>query len=146
MTADVVYAKPLPSIDAVSAGFWSAAREGRFVLYRCDDCGRNYYPATLCTQCSSNRPSMRWVDASGKGRLFSWIVMHRLYHPAFETDIPYNIAIVELDEGPFYMTNLVDCSDQELYSGMPLEVTFERATDDISLPHFRPAPGRGESQ
>jgi len=70
--------------------------------------------------------------------VFSWIVVHQSQHPAFNAETPYNVAIVELEEGPRLHTNIVDCANEAIYIGMPVEVVFEKANDEIALPKFRP--------
>lgn len=132
------YAKPLPDIDSDNKEFWNAAKEHRFLLYQCQGCKTFYYPDIECTRCEDLRPPMKWVDSSGRGKLFTWIVMHRKYHDGFADDVPYNVALVELEEGPFYLTNIVDCENDQLKQGMELDVTFEQVTDEIILPKFKP--------
>ena len=63
--------------------------------------------------------------------------MHQVYDPAFADEVPYNIAVVELDEGVRMTTNVVGCANEELQIGMPLEVTFERVSEDVAIPRFR---------
>lgn len=132
------YLKPLPEIDADNEEFWNAAKERRLLLYQCQNCKRYYYPATECTACDNLKPPMKWVESSGRGKLFTWIVMHRKYHDGFADDVPYNVALVELDEGPYYLTNIVECEIDKLEQGMGLDVMFEDVTDDITLPKFKP--------
>lgn len=81
---------------------------------------------------------MKWVESSGRGKLFTWIIMHRKYHDGFAEDVPYNVALVELAEGPYYLTNIVECENDRLEQGMGLDVTFEDVTEEITLPKFRP--------
>ena len=132
------YLKPLPNIDADNEDFWKGANEHRFLLHQCQNCKTYYYPAIECTTCEEMAPPMKWVESSGRGELFTWIVMHRQYHEGFADDLPYNVALVKLEEGPYYLTNVVDCDNQELRQGMPLEVTFDDVTNDVTLPRFRP--------
>ena len=83
---------------------------------------------------TGSRPSA----SPGRGKVWSWIVMWQRYFPAFEPDLPYNVAYVELDEGPKLMTNLVDVASEDIRCDMPVEVVFDEVTDEISLPKFRP--------
>lgn len=136
------YRKPLPNIDETNAEFWRAARQERFLLYYCTRCGTYYYPATDCTVCDDVEPEMRWVEVSGEGTLYTWIVMHRKYHDGFEEEVPYNVSLVQLKEGPFFLTNIVGCSNDDLRAGMNLEVVFEAVTDEVTLPKFRPISKR----
>ena len=78
----------------------------------------------------------QWVKASGKAKVFSWQVTYQPFYPAWDT--PYNVAIVELEEGVRMHSNIVDCRNDELRIGMRVEVIFEDANDRISLPKFRP--------
>jgi hypothetical protein len=80
-----------------------------------------------------------WVTMSGRGRLYTWTLIYQRYHPGFAEDIPYNVAIVELEEGPRLVTNIMGCSNEDLRIGMKVEVVFEDVTGEIALPKFRPA-------
>jgi uncharacterized OB-fold protein len=128
--------RPLPRPTPETQHFWDGARVGELRLQRCDDCQHTYFPPRpFCPSCSSRSVSV--IKASGRGRLFSYVINHRP-HPAW--DAPYSIAIVELDEGPRMMSNIVGCpqTPEALVLDMPLEVSFERMSDEISLPLFRP--------
>ena len=81
---------------------------------------------------------MEWAEASGRGKLYSWTIFYQVYDPAFAEDIPYNVGLIELEEGPSFYSNVVECKNEDLYVGMPLEVTFDDVTEEISLPKFRP--------
>jgi uncharacterized OB-fold protein len=93
-------------------------------------------PSLLCARCLSEKSE--WVRLSGRGTVYSWIVIHQSQHPAFNADTPYNVAIVELEEGPRLHTNIVDCPNDRIHIGLPVEVVFEKVSDDISLVRFRP--------
>jgi len=71
--------------------------------------------------------------------VFTFGVVHQLYHPAWKNDIPYNVAWIKLDEGPVMLSNVVQCKNEDLYVGMPVEVVFDDITNEISLPKFKPA-------
>jgi uncharacterized OB-fold protein len=75
---------------------------------------------------------------SGRGRVFSYVVFHQVYHAAFKGDVPYNVALVALDEGPFMFSNIVGIPDEAIRCDMPVTVVFDRVTDAITLPRFRP--------
>lgn len=112
--------------------FWNAANEGRLLLRRCTACNKpHFYPRTLCPFCLGQT---NWEDASGNGTIYTYSVMRH-------TEQPYVIAYVKLDEGPTMMTNIVDCpqTPEALQLDMPLEVSFSKQSDDISLPLFAPA-------
>ena len=130
------YKRPLPQPTPETQNYWDGAKAGELRLQRCGGCDHVYFPARpFCPACSSR--DVNWFTASGKGTLFSYVINHRA-PPGFEA--PYIIAVVQLEEGPRMMSNLVDCpqTPDELILDMPLEVTFIKATDDISIPQFRP--------
>lgn len=131
------YLKPMPEMDEESAPFFKGAREHRLMLMRCDDCGQMRMPSRdRCDNCWGTRAS--WVEASGKGTVYTFGIMHQLYHPGFKDEIPYNVTVVELAEGPRMTTNIVGCANDQIRVGMPVEVVFEDINDEISLPKFQP--------
>ena len=122
--------------------FWAACAKGELRLQRCDACRHVYFPPRpFCPQCASREVSV--IKAAGTGRLHSYVIHHR---PAPGFTPPYAIAVVELDEGPRLMTNIVGCpqTPEALQLDMRLEVTFARQSEEITLPFFRPA-GIGSS-
>jgi uncharacterized OB-fold protein len=129
--------KPLPRPTEDSAPYWEAAQRGELRLQRCNACGHSRFPpALLCARCLGE--DHQWVKLSGRGTVFSWIVVHQSQHPAFNSDTPYNVTIVELEEGPRLHTNLVECPNDEIHIGMAVEVVFDRVNDDVTLIRFRP--------
>ena len=129
-------ARPLPEGDRTLAPFFAAAKERRLVVQRCARCGTlRFPPRELCTSCLSTE--FDWADVSGRGEVFSFNVMHQVYHPAFASEVPYAVVVVKLAEGPKMISNVVDCPVGEIRIGMPVEVVFETMTDEITLPKFR---------
>ena len=128
--------KQLPAITASNKAFWDAARRHELVAYKCLNCGALYSQAIDCTSCDS--PRMEWVKVSGKGQVFTFCVYQQAFHPAWQNDIPYNVAYVKLDEGPLLMTNIVGCAGKDIYIGMPVAVVFEDITEEVTLPKFKP--------
>ncbi len=129
--------KPLPRPSEDTAPYWEAAQRGELRMQRCAGCGHiRFPPAILCARCLS--PESEWVRLCGRGTVFSWIVIHQSQHPAFNADTPYNVAIVELEEGPRLHTKVIDCPNEEIFIGMPVEVVFDKVADDTTLPKFRP--------
>jgi uncharacterized OB-fold protein len=129
----------LPMPDNETKAFWDAARDEKLLVKRCGECGAfHFYPRPFCPRCWSEDVS--WTEASGSGTLYTWSVVHVNDLPPFPERVPYVAAIVELDEGPRIMTNVVDCEFDALRVGMPLEVTFRPTSDEFTLPLFRPAP------
>jgi uncharacterized OB-fold protein len=135
---------PGPTVTAMSRPFWDATAAGSFRLQRCDDCSRwVFYPRSHCPRCWS--PHLSWGEASGRGRLKSYTVVHRAGHPAWEAVAPYALGLVELDEGPTMLATLVDVDAADLKIGMPLLVRHVRIGDYV-LPMFTAAPGASQSE
>lgn len=132
--------RPLPVITPETRHFWEGAQAGELRLQRCNACAHVYFPPRpFCPKCAAHEVSV--FRASGRGRLYSYVIHHRPT-PGFTP--PYAIAIVELDEGPRMMSNIVETAQtpEALQLDMPLEVVFERMNDSISLPMFRPLDRR----
>jgi hypothetical protein len=131
----VPVAKPLPVVDAVTQPFWDAAAEGRLVVQRCAACGHLQLPAALrCAACGHRE--LGWTDVSGRGVVHTYTVLHRAYHPAFADEIPYNVSIIELDEGPLLLSNVVGVPVEELAVGHRVQVFFEPVGEGLALPKF----------
>jgi uncharacterized OB-fold protein len=129
--------KPLPHRTALAMPFWEGTRERELRLQRCMRCGAyRFPPQVLCRECLYE--GTEWVATSGRGTVFSYVVQHRPATPAFADDVPYVVAVVELEEGPLILTNIVGCGRDEVSVGMPVEVDFVDATDEITLYPFRP--------
>ena len=126
----------MPQPTPESKPFFDALKERRLLIQRCEECGLGYYyPRPFCPACLSDR--VEWEQASGRGKLYSFVINQRAA-PGFVA--PYIIAVVELEEGPRMMTNLVDIEpDPELVRcEMPVEIVFDDVDDDFTLPRFRP--------
>lgn len=137
MTQTSDYKKPVPIPDEASQPFFDGAREHLLLIQQCSTCGAVMWPVkSRCDNCL--RPTVTWVQASGKGRLYSFALMHQVYHPGFASEAPYNVAQVDLEEGLRILTNIVGCSNADLHIGMSLEVTFEEISDEVTLPKFKP--------
>ena len=123
---------PLPQPDALTAGFWDACRGGTLEVPACQDCGHLFLPpGPCCPTCWSARLAPQ--EVSGRGRVFSFAVYRRTYHPGIPA--PYVVALVELDEGPRLISNIVGCTPEEVTVDMPVELRFEDA-GDFRLPRF----------
>ena len=129
----------LPAPDPSTEQWWAATRDGKLLIKRCRGCGRtHHYPRPFCPHCWSG--DVEWEEASGRGTVYTYSTVHVNDLPPFGAKVPYTVAIVELDEGPRLMTNLVDTDGVELRVGLPVEVTFVDQTDEFTLAMFRPAP------
>ena len=142
MTVD--YVKPIPEPNRDSRGFWEGCRAHELRILRCRECGTYVHqPAPLCHAC--NASELDWQRVSGRGRVYSWVVVHHGTLPGFSRETPYVVAFIELAEQPGLriLSNVIDCDPSELCDGFEVSVTFVDAGDEVSLPVFRPA-GTGE--
>lgn len=116
--------KPLPAITPVSAPYWQSLRQGALSFQQCV-CGHRWLPPRpQCPSCLGT--DWKWVRASGRARIVSWVVFHTAYHEAFAAELPYNVTLVELEEGPRLVTNVIGCADgRELAAGMAVELAVE---------------------
>jgi len=138
-TENVPVPKPVPVPDELSGPFFVGAKDHRLMVQRCSDCDTFQGPGRfVCDNCLSDH--LTWVQASGKGTVFSFVIMHQRYHPGFAAEIPYNIATVELEEGPRLLTILINIANDDIRVGLPVKVKFEDINQDISLPKFEPSP------
>lgn len=131
--------EPIPVPTPVTQPFWDATREHRLVLQRCASGHVFYYARTHCPVCLSNE--LEWVEASGRGTLYSYTVARRPQSPEFAEDVPYIIAAINLDEGPRMTSLLVDADPDGVQQliGQPVEVAWEDVSPDLAMPYFRPA-------
>jgi uncharacterized protein len=137
--------RPLPSpLTPEAKPYWDGAREGRLMIPKCRACGKPFmHPRVRCPFCAS--ADLEWIHASGRGRLHSFEIAHQILNKAFRVKTPVVLALVELEEGPRLLTNLVNVAPDpaKIRCDMPVEVVFEKLTDDITLPMFQPAhPGQ----
>ena len=130
--------KPVPVPDADSRRFWEGCRERELLIQRCLDCGRpRFPPSAFCPHCRSRR--VEWTKASGRGRVYSWIVVnHPVPKEIYAGDVPYVVALVELEEGVRMPSNIVGCDPGSVVADMPVEVVFERVSESLTLPRYRP--------
>ena len=127
--------KPLPHPSPESLPFWEGARAKKLMLPRCNICGRFWFPPSQrCRHCLSD--DFAWHESAGQGRIYSFVVYHRVYHPGFESDVPYVVGIVELDEGPRILTNIVGAPWEEVRCDMRVRVVFEDTGRGITIPKF----------
>lgn len=126
---------PLPEPDSLTQDYWDACCEGRLEVSACDECEHLFLPpGPCCPKCWSQRLSTRAV--SGSGRVFSYVVYRRTYHPGMPA--PYVVALIELEEGPRMISNVVGCRPEEVHIEMPVQLRFESA-GEFMLPRFEPA-------
>jgi uncharacterized OB-fold protein len=134
------YTKPLPSPTPTSQPFWDAAREHRLIVQRSKRTGRRiFYPRIVSPFGPDDE--LDWVEASGRGTVYSFTVARRPTAPQWSGEGPYVIAIVELEEGGLMTTNIVDCDVESVRIGMPVAVVFDDVTPEVTLVKFKPALG-----
>ena len=131
----------LPVPDELSQPFWDAAKQVKLVIQRCQQC-RFYLhpPAFLGTKCRNREAALVFERVSGRGSVYSHYIHYDKEIAGFEDKVPYPVVLVELkeQEGLFMATNILHCAYDEIIMGLPVEVVFEVANDDISIPQFRP--------
>ncbi|HEX9776367.1 MAG TPA: Zn-ribbon domain-containing OB-fold protein [Actinomycetota bacterium] len=127
--------RPIAPPDAVTEPWWNATREGRLMVQRCATCSHvQHYPRGICTACGAR--DLALVESSGCGTIYSYSVVRRAPHPALEA--PYVVAIVQLEEGPRLLTNVVGCSPEDVRCEQPVAVAWEDLPDGRRLPLFTP--------
>jgi uncharacterized protein len=129
--------RPAPHPDPDSAPYWEAAHDGRLLLQRCTTCASyQLYPRDRCLV---DRGPVEWVEASGRATVYSFTIIRQNYARPFRDWIPYVVALVDLEEGPRVMTNIVDCEPDEVRIGMELQARFEPVSDEAGIALFAPA-------
>jgi len=127
----------LPTPDLETQPFWDGAREDKLLIRRCLDCDKtHFYPRPFCPTCWST--NVEWTEASGRATLYTWSVVHRNDLPPFGDRVPYVAAVVELEEGPRMITNVVESEFDSLEVGMALRVAYQPISDDVTIPVFAP--------
>jgi hypothetical protein len=124
-------------IPEESEPFFEAAKDGKLLVQRCSSCGEHqFYPRKICIHCGSS--ALDWVEASGRGTVHTYTVIHQQGMPGWRDEVPYVAAIIDLEEGVRMTSNVIDVSGSDVSIGMPVEVTFVDEGMYI-LPRFRPA-------
>ena len=125
-----------PAVSGLTEGYWRAAQHQQLAIQRCGACRRFvHFPEWRCPFC--RRRELEFEQVSGRGRVHTFTIVHRPTLPVFEERVPYNVVAVQLDEGVYMVSNLVECALEDIRIGMPVEVVFEPLTDEIALPKFR---------
>lgn len=135
--------KPLPIVTPLDELYWKFTQQHELRLQRCSRCRQFRFPASaVCPECDADEAE--WIAVSGNGTLFSWVVFHKCYFPGFAQEIPYNVAMIRLDEGPMFISNVTGVDNAALRKGMRLSVYFEDVSEEFTIPKFRPSqdPGR----
>lgn len=129
--------KPVPVPTKETQPYWDGCKQHELRVQKCAACGHHqFYPRLYCTACMSDR--VEWVKTSGRAKVLSYTIIYRPVTQAFAGNVPYVVALVTLDEGPQMMTNIVGCEPEKVHIGLPVQVTFEDWTEEISVPKFKP--------
>jgi uncharacterized OB-fold protein len=130
------YQKPLPLPDADSKPFWESCRNHAMALEQCVECKRfRYPPRPLCPHCHGSEAE--WKTISGNGTVYVALTMCRSYGPAWEADVPYNISMIELDEGVRVWSNVIGYPPEQIRIGDRVTVCYEEVAGNFTLPKFR---------
>ncbi len=136
---DREWKKPMPKPDPVSAPWWAAAAEGRLLFQECPTCGhRQFYPRPMCTACGADT---EWAEASGRGTVHTFTIVRQYGQPPFKDELPYVVAMIELEEGVRMLANVTDCDVEAVSIGMPVEAYAVAAGDEVAVPLWRPVDG-----
>ena len=131
-------ARPLPTMAGFAGEFYAWCRKHELRFQRCTTCGAwRHVPRELCAACGSW--DWEWARSSGRGTVFTWTVAVRAMHPAFQNAVPYAPVVVEMEEGVRILSTVADCPPDALTIGMPVTVTFDDVTPEVTLPTFRRA-------
>ena len=127
---------PLPQPSIETQPFWAAVQERRLLMPKCDRCGTYRFPPSLeCRVCGSQ--DYTWSPVSGRGTVFSFVVYRRAWRAAFRDRLPYVVAVIQLEEGPRIVSNVVGTPVEEVECEMPVAVVFEEVRDGYLIPKFQ---------
>jgi uncharacterized OB-fold protein len=127
---------PRPAPGPLEAPFWEWCRRGELRIQRCANCRAwRHLPRARCPEC--RRGDLVWERVSGRGVVWSYTICHPPVLPAFAAQVPYNAVVVKLEEGPYLVSHLLDCPDDELAVGQAVEVVLVAVDDELTIPHFR---------
>lgn len=153
-----MWEKPLPNVDLDNKPLYQAYKNHDFVLYRCQNCGEWYFPKSFCRNHKNESffDNIELEKSSGQGEIFAVATTYRLFHPGFEDDLPYTFAMIELEEGPLFGSQIIGIDADEIKIGLPVEVSFRDILEEeipkekrdklpleegFTLPYFAPVSG-----
>lgn len=127
---------PAPELTDLNRPYWQGLTEGRLMYQQCTACGCNWLPArAACPNCLA--PDPEWQRSHGRGKVISWVVYHHAYADHLEEHLPYDVTIVELDEGPRMLSNIVDSdAGRALRPGLPVTLNID-TVEGVALARFR---------
>ena len=127
-----IFPKPSPETRV----YWDGCRHHELLIQRCKDCDHfQFFPRIICSRCMGQ--NIEWIKASGQAQLVSYTIVRRPVSAAYKPEIPYVVALVQLEEGPTMMSNIVNCDPDQVQIGLAVEVIFEDWSDEISIPKFQ---------
>ena len=130
------YKKPIPAVTPEMKPFFDAAKRHQLVVQRCTGCGTYRFPAReIYSNCLSRQAE--WATVSGEGEVFSYNIMHQVYHPGFAEEVPYAVVVIKLKEGAKMNSNLTGVKPHDITIGMPVKVVFEDISAEVTLPKFK---------
>ncbi len=128
--------RPLPTVIEDTARFWESCKNHAMELQKCSACDYwRFYPSPVCHSCGSC--DYEWLPVSGKGTIWTYTVLYRARGNSFADDMPIAIALIELEEGAFMMSNIIDCQPEDLKIGLPVTIDYGAINEDCTLPLFR---------
>ena len=131
--ADSRVSIPVPDTD--SSEFWERCKKHAMAIQKCADCGTvRYPPRPVCPNCLSTNTT--WLPISGKGKVYTYVTYHQAPGD-WASRVPYNVTMVELEEGLRMWSNVVNCKPEEVYVGMPLEIVYDDVSETVALPRFK---------
>lgn len=129
-------AKPVPEVDEATRPYWEAARQERLVLPRCEKTGRFFMYPTLWSPFDYSS-EVTWQQASGRGVIKSFSVVHQAPYEAYRRDVPYVVAVIKLEEGVQLMANILNADPAQVTVGAAVRVTFETRGEGFKVPQFQ---------
>ena len=138
--ADLGQSKPLPDITDLTRPFWTAAKNGKLVLQKCQRCATfNFHPKPWCIECGSRE--LTWTAARPSGTVYSHTVSYTvaMNSPAWAAEMPLILCLINLDDGARMYGQVTACRAEDIRIGMRVDVHFEDISDDAGIPKFRPA-------
>ena len=131
------YEKPLPQPNADDRPFWEGCKAHELRFQKCRACGLiRWPPSPVCPECYGT--ATEWILSKGVGKVYTYAVYHRAYHPGFQKELPYVTAVIALEEGPHFLSNIIDCKPDDIACDMEVEVIWEDISEEFSIPKFKP--------
>jgi len=134
------YGKPLPAPSPETQRFWDGCKRHEFWLPFCRPCQKAYwYPRDFCPTCGSR--DVEWRRSKGRGKLYTYAIHYRAFHPAWNNEVPYITAMIDLEEGVRIFSNLIgiEPDPKAIRCDMPVELVWDDVTPEVTLPKWKPA-------